>query len=292
MELSDEAINVIADAVDLLKAPPAELLSQTERQAGFTVLGPYIDEDMTPVPEYAFVRYWWIIGRPRGLSTMHSRMKTQLQLLIGRHRMLHPNHLADFREYIDLRLDSNPNGRARDDVQPDVAVYQKPIEGIVGSAPRGAIPIIAIEILSESTAKKDLGTKRAKYQRLGVPHYWILEQTENPQEGLRKSIFLELEHGAYKDISDQFIMRGRLQCNLLVGLDLDPRDIWTFESDRLVETQWVQETLRAERERQRAEKEQHRAEALEKELEKIKKRLTGFWHLILKDFTILSEKKG
>ena len=37
------------------------------------------------------------------------------------------------------------------------------------------IPIIAIEVLSPSTARYDRITKRSRYQRSGVAEYWVVD---------------------------------------------------------------------------------------------------------------------
>ncbi|HMF33645.1 MAG TPA: Uma2 family endonuclease [Candidatus Lokiarchaeia archaeon] len=270
MGTSDETIESIADAVALLKAPPADLLTESEQAAGCVILGPYIDEEITPVPEDAFVRYWWIIRRPLGLSTLHSNMKTQLKLLIGRHLASESTLDSSLRVYLDLRLNTNPQGRARDDVFPDVAVYPAPMPGVVGSAPSGDVPLLVIEILSEATETKDKGIKRNKYQRLGVLHYWVLAQSEDPTEGLGGSSFLELQEGSYVDVSEDFRAAGHLRCDAIAALDLDPADVWVLESERSVERQWLREAQRADAERERANTERERANALAKELRVLK----------------------
>jgi Uma2 family endonuclease len=60
-------------------------------------------------------------------------------------------------------------------VQPDVFV-----EGLVdGELPRtwnaGAPLLLVVEIVSPSTARADRTTKRRRYQRAGVPEYWIVD---------------------------------------------------------------------------------------------------------------------
>lgn len=39
-------------------------------------------------------------------------------------------------------------------------------------------PLLAVEVLSHSTALHDRNTKKAHYERMGVPSYWLLDPTE------------------------------------------------------------------------------------------------------------------
>jgi len=60
-------------------------------------------------------------------------------------------------------------------VQPDIFV-----EGLVdgrlpGTWNAGAPLLLAVEILSPSTARADRTTKRRRYQRAGIPEYWIVD---------------------------------------------------------------------------------------------------------------------
>jgi Uma2 family endonuclease len=54
-----------------------------------------------------------------------------------------------------------------------------------------ALPVLVVEVLSPSTALNDLNTKKAAYQRLGVPSYWVI----GPQR-MRLTVF-ELRDGGY-----------------------------------------------------------------------------------------------
>ncbi|GLY67223.1 Uma2 family endonuclease [Amycolatopsis taiwanensis] len=38
-----------------------------------------------------------------------------------------------------------------------------------------AAPVLAVEVLSPSTAIHDVNTKRAVYERMGVPSYWVID---------------------------------------------------------------------------------------------------------------------
>ena len=58
-------------------------------------------------------------------------------------------------------------------VQPDISVFCKK-ESLDKKGAIGA-PTIAVEILSPSTAQKDIKTKLLLYQKFGVEEYWIVD---------------------------------------------------------------------------------------------------------------------
>lgn len=61
------------------------------------------------------------------------------------------------------------------EVQPDVLVTR-----YVDLTPKNlpVAPLLVIETLSPSTALHDRNTKKAYYERMGVPSYWLLDPTE------------------------------------------------------------------------------------------------------------------
>lgn len=65
---------------------------------------------------------------------------------------------------------------ARDsEVQPDVLVTRY---GDLTEKNLPVAPLLVIETLSPSTALYDRNTKKAHYERMGVPSYWLLDPTE------------------------------------------------------------------------------------------------------------------
>ncbi len=60
-------------------------------------------------------------------------------------------------------------------VQPDVFVSRKPASGISATWADVGKPLIAVEILSPSTAARDRGAKRSVYQKAGIEEYWIVD---------------------------------------------------------------------------------------------------------------------
>ena len=59
-------------------------------------------------------------------------------------------------------------------VEPDLFVIPKPASSRVHWRDV-ARPLLAVEVLSRSTAARDRGIKRHLYQRAGVPEYWIVD---------------------------------------------------------------------------------------------------------------------
>ena len=60
-------------------------------------------------------------------------------------------------------------------VQPDVFVVRKAPGQILRSWKDAGVPILAIEVLSPSTAPRDRGGKRRIYQQARVAEYWIVD---------------------------------------------------------------------------------------------------------------------
>jgi Uma2 family endonuclease len=59
-------------------------------------------------------------------------------------------------------------------VQPDLFVLEADARPLTDWAAAG-IPRLVIEVLSPSTARFDRVTKRRRYQRSGIPDYWIVD---------------------------------------------------------------------------------------------------------------------
>ena len=60
-------------------------------------------------------------------------------------------------------------------LQPDLFVFRLDPKHPIRSWKDIGVPVLAVEILSPSTASRDRGRKRLIYQRLGVGEYWIVD---------------------------------------------------------------------------------------------------------------------
>ncbi len=74
-----------------------------------------------------------------------------------------------------------------DVVEPDIyVVLSEHRERVLPSHVRG-VPDLVIEILSPSTASRDRGLKRERYEALGVPEYWIVDPEDEIVEFYRQT---------------------------------------------------------------------------------------------------------
>jgi Uma2 family endonuclease len=103
-------------------------------------------------------------------SPTYAHQRAVLQLAVPLHKYVHAHRVGEVLwSPADIELD------ARGLVQPDVFV-----QGLVEGRPAhgwnsGAPLLLAIEVLSPSTARADRTTKRQRFQRAAIPEYWIVD---------------------------------------------------------------------------------------------------------------------
>lgn len=81
------------------------------------------------------------------------------------------------------------------EVQPDVIVTRY-ADLTAKNLP--VAPLLAVEVASRSSALHDRNTKKAHYERMGVPSYWLLDPTEPG----RLTAFELAGDGRYADVAD------------------------------------------------------------------------------------------
>lgn len=153
--------------------------------------------DMTPAP-----------------STTHQRISGELFRQIANYLKGKPCEV--FGAPFDVRL---PEGKEREEdietvVQPDILVVCDP-KKLDEKGCRGA-PDFVIEIVSPSTAKKDLVVKKALYEKHGVKEYWLVD----PIYYHVVSIHVLGENGRYAAPS-VVDTQGRVGVATLPGLEID-----------------------------------------------------------------------
>jgi Uma2 family endonuclease len=71
-------------------------------------------------------------------------------------------------------------------VQPDIFVVPRTSAGKPATWRDAPTPILVVEVLSDSTAQRDLGPKRELYRRAGIAEYWIVDHETRSVRIVRK----------------------------------------------------------------------------------------------------------
>jgi Uma2 family endonuclease len=82
----------------------------------------------------------------------------------------------------------------RNELQPDILVAR-----YVDLTPKNlpVAPVLAVEVLSASTALNDLNNKKAAYERMGTASYWVVD----PEEPGRLTAFELDARGRYGEVA-------------------------------------------------------------------------------------------
>lgn len=80
----------------------------------------------------------------------------------------------------DVHFDANNR------VQPDIFVEPRRATGRPKSWRDAPWPVLVVEILSDSTARRDLGPKRELYERAEIAEYWIVDIEDRTVRVIRK----------------------------------------------------------------------------------------------------------
>lgn len=147
---------------------------------------PYTADDLDAMPDdgrrYELIDGTLIVSP----SPMLPRQRAQARLLVAL-TLDCPVDLEVLGAPLDVRLADDTV------VQPDILVARKAdLTGTKVTTP----PVLAVEILSPSTRLVDLNLKRARYERAGIPSYWVVDT-----DGVRLVAF-ELDRGEYREVAN------------------------------------------------------------------------------------------
>jgi Uma2 family endonuclease len=128
------------------------------------------------------------------LGTRHQKIVVRLSMLLEQSA---PPGLETFVAPFAVR----PNDST--EIQPDVLVAR---DEDLTETHLPMAPVLAVEVLSPSTALNDMNSKKALYERLGVPSYWVVDPVE-----VRLIAFELADNGRYElvvDVKDRDAFRA------------------------------------------------------------------------------------
>ena len=155
-------------------------------------------------------------------GTSHQRLSGNLFRLIANHLVGHP--CQAFTAPFDVRLPLPPGRQTADQintvVQPDISIICDP-EKLDERGCQGA-PDWIVEILSKSTASKDLTEKYELYEHAGVREYWVA----HPHEGTLLIYRLD-ENGRYRLLRQTPLTRGeKASVGIFPGFEVDLEEVF------------------------------------------------------------------
>ena len=108
---------------------------------------------------------------------------------------------------------------AHDILQPDIVVVLNARQHIITPSRIQGTPDLVIEILSMSSESRDRKLKRARYQKAGVPEFWIVDPFEHKIEQL------VLRDGTYVLLPRTDV----LQLTILDGVPVPLDEVWQVD---------------------------------------------------------------
>ena len=106
-----------------------------------------------------------------------------------------------------------------DVVEPDILFISRKREHLLTAENVRGAPDLVIEILSPSTAERDLGYKHELYGRHGVLEYWVLDP-------MAETVAAHRQRDGVLELTDTFGRADTLRTPLLKGLELQLDDVF------------------------------------------------------------------
>ena len=114
----------------------------------------------------------------------------------------------------------------RNDFEPDVCFFRREIaDSFDDDTMFYPVPDFVVEVLSESTEKRDRGIKFIDYAINGVKEYWLADYKKQ----LIEQYFLEDENF----VLAEKVQHGTIRCNVLQGLEIPLKAIFDEEENEL-----------------------------------------------------------
>ena len=159
-----------------------------------------------------------MLPAPRSL---HARVSYKISLHLGIYVLKNKCGCEIFTAPFDVRFPRNgetTNGKIDTVVQPDICVICD-LSKIDELGCCGA-PDMIVEVISPSTAKKDITEKFALYEEFGVKEYWIVYPKDKAVHA-----FLLRDDGKF-DAGTLYELEGQIPVHVFDGYSIDMNDIF------------------------------------------------------------------
>ncbi len=103
--------------------------------------------------------------------------------------------------------------------QPDIVVVMPSSPGRIEAHGLVGAPTLAVEVLSRSTSRRDLGVKKTLYARHGTPWYWIVDPNARRIE-------------VHRLVGGAFVLERKVEGFIMIALPpletvpIDLREVW------------------------------------------------------------------
>ena len=149
-----------------------------------------------------------------------------------KHTMVVYNLMSIFKKYTRKNKSGVVRGEKslvrlrRNDFEPDVCFFRREIaDSFDDDTMFYPVPDFVVEVLSESTEKRDRGIKFIDYAINGVKEYWLADYKKQ----LIEQYFLEDENF----VLAEKVQHGTIRCNVLEGLEIPLKAIFDEEENEL-----------------------------------------------------------
>jgi Uma2 family endonuclease len=109
-------------------------------------------------------------------SVLHQQVSTALMVQIGRYMNGHPCQVFHAPFDVRLPIKSTADDQVHTVLQPDITVICDPNK--LDSRGCNGAPDLVVEIISPSSANRDLHEKYDQYEEAGVKEYWVVYPAE------------------------------------------------------------------------------------------------------------------
>lgn len=153
-----------------------------ERKAEYiSSLKKFTYQDYLELPEEPGYRYEVLTGeliKEAGPIVVHQRISRELEFIL----LIYFRQVDPLGEVFDAPLDLTLGDLTV--VQPDILYISGEQRDIIKETRIDGAPLLAVEIISESSRRKDRLRKRQIYQEAGIQHYWLVDPYEKTMECL------------------------------------------------------------------------------------------------------------